>query len=156
TFPFVCGSSARARARTDAYPVYAPIVFLRQARRRAVTQTLCRFIKDQHRADHSITRLRLDATHQAIEHRRERRAGSAFFQYSFFVGQRVLRTSALSDIAKAPDTTNVLLLDQLNRRISHEDAAVLQLYNVESFECGRGNDLVDPRQMPDWIFQLRA
>src|SRR5262249_44637669 len=92
-----------------------------------------------HRAHHSITRLRLDTTHQDIEHRRERRAGCDFFQYSFFVGKRVLRTLAASDVAEAPYTTNIALLDQLNCRIPLENATVFQLQDIESLRCGRGD-----------------
>ena len=92
------------------------------------------FVKDQHRAHHSVTRLRLDAAHQDIEHRRERRAGCDFLQHSFLVGERVLRTLAPRDVAEAPYTTDALLVNQLNCRIALENAAVLQLQDIETFQ----------------------
>jgi hypothetical protein len=100
--------------------------------------------------------LRLDATHQDIKHRRERRAGCDFLQHSLLVGERVLRTLALSDVAEAPYTANISLLDQLNCQISLENPPVLQLQDIESFGRGRGNDFVDLRKIPTRVLQLPA
>src|SRR5262249_44503288 len=126
------------------------------AGRRSVTQTLCRLIEDEHGTHHSVTRLRLDTTHQDIEYRRERRSGRDFFQHSFLVGERVLRTFAPSDVAEAPYTTNIALLDQLNCRIPLENATVFQLQDIESLRWGRGDNFVDPRQILGRVFQLRG
>src|ERR1700758_5465553 len=100
------------------------LYFLRHAGRRPVPQTLRGVIEDQHRAHHSVARLRLDTTHQYIEHRRERCAGCDFFYHPFLIRKRVLRTLAPSDVAEAPYTANIALLDQLNCRIPLENAPV--------------------------------
>src|SRR5206468_7987652 len=107
-------------------------------------------------ADPSITSLRFNTAHQDIEHSRKRGAGRDFLQHSFFVRQRVLRTLALRDVAEAPYTANISLLDQLNCRILLENASVLQLQDIESLRCGRGDNFLDPRQIPSRLFQLRA
>src|SRR4029077_1092516 len=126
-FTFVSSAPTRAGTRTGAQAVHDAIVFCRHAGRRSVAQALRRFVKDQHRAHHSITRLRLDATHQDIEHRREWRAGRDFLQHSLLVCECILRASALGDVAEAPYTANISLLDQLNCRIPLENAPVFQL-----------------------------
>src|SRR5215471_9438991 len=155
-FTFVSSAPTRAGTRTDVQAVHDSIVFCGHAGRRPVPHTLGRFVKDQHRANHSVTRLRLDATHQDIEHRREWRSGCDFFQHSFLVGKRVLRTLTPSDVAEAPYTTNIALFDQLNCRIPLENATVSQLQDIESLRSGRGDNFVDPREIPGRVFQLRA
>ena len=63
---------------------------------------------------------------------------------------------ALGDVAEAPYTANISLLDQLNCRILLENAPVLQLQDIESFGRGRGDNFVNARQIPSRLFQLRA
>src|SRR6266513_3580681 len=60
------------------------------------------------------------------------------------------------DVAEAPYTANISLLDQLNCRILLENASVLQLQDIKSLRCGRGDNFLDPRQIPGWVFRLRA
>src|SRR5262249_44344693 len=124
-FALVGSAPTRADTRTDAYAIHKAIVSFRHAGRRSVAQALRRFIKDQRRAHHSVTRLRFDATYQDIEHCCKRCSRCDFFQNSFLVAQRVLRALALRDIAKTPNTTNSSLLDQLNCRMLLENATVL-------------------------------
>jgi hypothetical protein len=67
-----------------------------------------------------------------------------------------LRALALGDVAEAPYSANISLLDQLNCRILLEDTPVFQLQDIESLRCGRGDNFLDPRQIPGRVFQLRA
>ena len=69
---------------------------------------------------------------------------------------KFLRASALGDVAEAPYTANISLLDQLNCRILLEDTAIFQLQDIESLRCGRDDNFLDPRQISGRVFQLRA
>ena len=62
----------------------------------------------------------------------------------------------MRDVAKAPYTANIALLDQLNCRVPLENATIFQLQYIKSFGRRRGDDLLDPRQIRGPVFQLRA